>query len=160
VDTINRVAIMIYSSLTNALHFVRTVLSVKWLKIIVIGRLYRNGSIRQQLEINKKLISNHVVKIKPKSQLQFQTLVEPKRMSNWNELINKRVKTCEMSYIGHVIAVDNQSMTILHYTNQQLVIPTYYIREYDQENVLIDISIRYLHHYKSEEKIQQPHIQK
>jgi hypothetical protein len=159
VDTINRVTIIICSSLTNALHFVRTVLPVKWLKIIVIGRLYRNKS-RQQLESNKKLISNHVVKIKPKSQPQFQTLVEPKRMSNWNELIDKGVKTCEMSYIGHVIAVDNQSMTVLHYTKHEYVIPTYYIREYDQENVLIDISIRYLHHYKSEGKMQQPHIQK
>ncbi len=43
--------------------------------------------------------------------------------------------------------------------DQEYVIPTYYIREYDQQKVLIDISIRDLDHYIIEGKLR-PHIQK
>ena len=146
---------MIGSGLTNALFFVPTVLSVKWRKIIVIHKDNRNRKSQQYgPEFHHKLTASHLVKSKS------QTLVQLKRLDNWNEIINKRVKTCEMSDIGYVSAIDNQSMTVIHYTKQQYVIPTYYVREYDQENVLIDISIRYLHHYKSAEKLQQPYIQK
>jgi hypothetical protein len=83
-----------------------------------------------------------------------QTLAQLKRTSNWKELMNRRIKTCEFIDIGHVIAVDSQSMTILHEnTGQEYVIPTYYIREYDQEKVLIDIPIRDLDHYRVEREI-------
>jgi hypothetical protein len=152
---------MIGSGLTNALFFVPTVLSVKWRKIIVSNKDNRNRKSQQQKyqsEHSGKSTSGHIVKSKSKTQTQ--TLVQLKRLAKWSELINKRVKTCETVDIGHVMAIDNQSMTVLHYTKQQYVIPTYYIREYDQDNVLIDISTRYLYHYKSEEKLQQPHIQK
>jgi hypothetical protein len=153
VDTITRVVIMIGSGLTNALLFIPTVLSVKWRKIIVNNKDNRNRKIQQQKyqsEHSGKSTSGHIVKSKSKTQ----TLVQLKRLANWSELMNKRVKTCDTVDIGHVVAIDNQSITVLHYTKQEYVIPTYYIREYDQENVLIDISIRYLHHYKSKEKIQ------
>jgi len=161
VDAITLVGIMIGSSLAIALLFAATVLSLRWWEMILIHRHRRNGKSiqQQQLEINRKLISNHVTKVKveAKTKSQSQTLVQLKRMSNWNELINKRVKTCEMSDIGYVFAIDNQSMTVSHYTTkQQYVIPTYYIREYDQESVLTDVSIRYLYHYNAEGKLQQP----
>ena len=67
--------------------------------------------------------------IKTKSKSRSQTPVQFKRSSNLNELINKRVKTSDLIHIGNVIAIDNQSMTVLHYTKQEYVIPTYYIRE-------------------------------
>jgi hypothetical protein len=89
-----------------------------------------------------------------------QTLAQLKRTSNWKELMNRRIKTCVFIDIGHVIAVDSQSMTILHEnTGQEYVIPTYYIREYDQEKVLIDISIRDLDQYIIEVKLR-PYLQK
>jgi hypothetical protein len=156
VDTIARVVIMIGSGLTYALLFVPKVLSVKWRKIIASNKDNRNRKSQQQKyqsEHGVKSTSGHLVK----SKTQTQTLVQLKRLDNWNELINKKVKTCETADIGHVVAIDNQSMTVLHYTKQEYVIPTYYIREYDQDNVMIDISVRYLYHYKSEEKLQQPH---
>jgi hypothetical protein len=73
---------------------------------------------------------------------------------NWSELINKNVKTCEMVDVGQITIIDKHSMTVIHDSKQKYNIPTYYIRESDQQNVVIDISIRYLHHYKSEEKSQ------
>jgi hypothetical protein len=47
--------------------------------------------------------------------------------------------------------MDKQSMTVAHLTEQEYVIPTYYIREYD-DDVIIDISIRYLYRYETERK--------
>jgi hypothetical protein len=81
-------------------------------------------------------------------------------MYNWNELINKKVKTCEMVDVGRIIGIDKQSMTVLNKSKQEYVIPTYYIREYNQENVVIDISIRYLYHYKPEQELHSSYIQK
>jgi hypothetical protein len=52
--------------------------------------------------------------------------------------------------VGNITAIDKQSMTVLHDTEQEYIIPTYYLREYNKENVVIDISIRYLYHYKPE----------
>jgi hypothetical protein len=158
VDAITLVGIIIGSSLAIALLFAATVLSLRWWEIILIHRHRRNVNStqqQQQLEINRKLISNHVTKVKSeaKTKSQSQTLVQLKRMSTWNELINKRVKTCEMSDIGYVFAINNQSMTVSHYTTKQkYVIPTYYIREYDQDSVFIDVSIRYLYHYNDKKE--------
>jgi hypothetical protein len=52
--------------------------------------------------------------------------------------------------VGNIIAIDKQSMTALRDTKQEYIIPTYYLREYNKENVMIDISIQYLYHYKPE----------
>ena len=47
-------------------------------------------------------------------------------------------------------------MTVLGFDKQQeYVIPDYYIREYNEENVLIDTSIQYLYLYEIKEK---PHL--
>ncbi|HEY7080867.1 MAG TPA: hypothetical protein VH500_14280, partial [Nitrososphaeraceae archaeon] len=82
--------------------------------------------------------------------------VQFKRSCNLNELISKRVKTSELIEIGNVIAIDNQSITVLGCNNQHTyVIPDYYIREYDEDNVLIDTSIQYLYHYEINVKLQQ-----
>jgi hypothetical protein len=123
VDAITLAVIMIGSSLTIALLFAATVLSFKWWKVIAIHRHSRNRNSsqqQQQLQISRKLTPNHVTKVKSEARTksQTQTLVQLKRMSNWNELINKRVKTCEMTDIGYVFAIDNQSMTVLHYTSK------------------------------------------
>jgi hypothetical protein len=34
------------------------------------------------------------------------------QLSDWNELINKKVSTCEKIYIGRIIAIDGHSVTI------------------------------------------------
>jgi hypothetical protein len=158
VDTITFIVIIAGSSLAVALLFAATVLSFKWWKMILIHRHHRNKKDQQKKQdSNNKLIPQYkVVEVKSQSQ----KLVQLKRMSNWNELINKKVKTCEMVDVGRIIAIDKQSMTVLHESKQKYVIPTYYIREYNQENVVIDISIRYLYHYKPEQELHSSYIQK
>ena len=145
------VVTMIGASLMMALLFASTVLSYKWWNLPLVQRHLRSKNSQQKRErSNKELIPQHkVIEAKPQSQ----NLVQLKHI-NWSELINKNVKTCEMVDVGQITIIDKHSMTVIHESKQKYNIPTYYIRESDQQNVVIDISIRYLHHYKSEEKSQ------
>jgi hypothetical protein len=93
---------------------------------------------------------------KAESKSKSRTTVQFKLSYNLNELISKRVKTSDLIEIGNVIAIDNQSMTVLGCNKQHTyVIPDYYIREYDEDDVLIDTSIQYLYHYEIVAKPQQ-----
>lgn len=83
-----------------------------------------------------------------RSKSRNQTLKQINQLSNWNELINKKVNTCEKIYIGRIIAIDGQSVTIRSDSRQEYAISTYWIREYDEEKAVIDTSIRYLDHYQ------------
>lgn len=143
---------MIGASLMMALLFASTVLSLKWWNIVLIRRHHRSKNNQQkQQENNRELIPQHTsVKVKSQSQ----NLVQLKCISSLNELINKKVKTCEMVDVGHVTAIDKYSMTVIHETKQHYIVPIYYIREYNTDNVVIDISIRYLYHYKPEQELQ------
>jgi uncharacterized membrane protein len=106
-----------------------------------------------------KINSDAQIKTKSKSKSKSRTAVQFKRSCNLNELISKRVKTSDLIEIGNVIAIDNQSMTVLGCNKQHTyVIPDYYIREYDRDNVLIDTSIQYLYHYEINVKPQQIRI--
>lgn len=70
------------------------------------------------------------------------------RLYHLNELINKKVYTCEKIYIGRIVAIDSHSFIIRNDRNQEYTISAYWIREYDQENAVIDTSIRYLDYYQ------------
>lgn len=83
-----------------------------------------------------------------RSKSRSQTLKQINQLSNWNELINKKVNTCEKVYIGRIIAIDGHSVTIRSDSKQEYAISTYWIREYDDEKAVIDTSIRYLEHYQ------------
>jgi hypothetical protein len=99
-----------------------------------------------------KINSDAQIKAESKSR----TAVQFKLSCNLNELMSKRVKTSDLIEIGNVIAIDNQSMTVLSCNKQHTyVIPDYYIREYDEDDVLIDTSIQYLYHYEIHVKPQQ-----
>jgi hypothetical protein len=167
VGAIMFVVTLVGASLTIALIFATTVLSLKWWKPFAIHGIKKRSNSqlninREQTYANKKAISgslkttttiNSDIQIKTKSK--SQTLVQFKRISSLNELVNKKVKTCEMLDIGHVVSIDKQAMTVLRESKQQqYVIPTYFIREYNQEYVVTDISIRYLYHYKAEQEFQ------
>ena len=92
---------------------------------------------------------NSDAQIETKSKSRSRTAVQFKRSCNLIELLNKRVKTSDLIEIGNVIAIDYQSMTVLGCNKQhEYVIPDYYIREYDEDSVLIDTSIQYLYHYE------------
>jgi hypothetical protein len=170
VDAIIFVILMVGMSLMMALLFAGTVLSFKWWKLVAVPRNPKNrnnsNKEKQQVSGNTRLVSNlgqatdAEGKIKSKSKSKSQTVARIRLFSNWGELLNKKAKTCELVEFGKIIAIDKQSMTVLYGARQEYVIPTYYIREYDQENVIIDISARYLYHYKPQEKLQEPYIQK
>jgi hypothetical protein len=166
VDTITFVVTMIDADLAIALLFASTVLSLKWWKQITIHRLLKRSkkdvsNVQEQPNEVNRISSNPIMmttssdaQIKSKSKEKTQALGQHKRIPNSSELLNKKVVTCEMIEVGHVISINKQSMTILHKTGQEYIISTYYIREYNQENIVTDISIRYLYHYKSQEKAQ------
>ena len=146
-DTIIVVVSMIGASLMMALLFASTVLSFKWWSISLTHRHRSEDDEFRNSNINRKRTLPHEgIKVKSQSQ----NLVQLKRISSWSELKNKKAKTCEMADIGNIIVIDKQSMTVLHESKQEYIIPTYYIREYNAENVVTDISIRYLHHYKAD----------
>lgn len=148
------------SVVTLVLVFGKTVLGVVWTengrkehKIIQVRN--RNAAVQEHLHqksVRVKVDSEAQIERKRRSQI----AVQFKRSSNLNDLKNKRVKTCDLIEIGSVITIDNQSMTVLGFDKQhEYVIPDYYIREYDEENVLIDTSFQYLYHYEIKEK---PHL--
>jgi hypothetical protein len=79
------------------------------------------------------------------------------KLSKWNnnnDLINKKVLSCEMIDIGYICSIENQLMTILDGKagrQEEYIIPTYFVREFDNEKVIIDTSARYLYHYQVNE---------
>ncbi|MGB8778304.1 MAG: hypothetical protein WCC82_08750 [Nitrososphaeraceae archaeon] len=150
-DTIIFVVTMIGASLMMALLFASTVLSYKWWNLPLVQKHLRSKNSQQKRDrSNNELIPQHkVIEAKPQSQ----NLVQLKHI-NWSELMNKIVKTCEMVDVGQITIIDKHSMTVIHESKQKYNIPTYYIRECDKQNVVVDISIRYLHHYRFEEKSQ------
>lgn len=138
---------MIGASLMMALLFASTVLSFKWWEILF---TYWGKSRGIQLKKSDRKRKHELLHAETKVRSHSHNLVQLKRLSSLNELINKGVKTCEMVDVGHVIAIDKQSMTVLHKSKQEYIIPTYYIREYNTESVVTDISIRYIHFYKAD----------
>jgi hypothetical protein len=145
VDSIIFLASAIGASITIALLFNRTALSIKWWKRgINVGLNGNRDSRKQRFQYIKESGVRSVVRSKPRTH----SLEKLKQTSNWNELINKKVDTCEMIYIGCIVNIDGHSMTIRSDSDQEYVIATYWIREYDQERAVIDTSIRYLDHYQ------------
>lgn len=141
VDPISKVATSIGSSLTMVLLFSKTVLLVKWWKRYIYNTNLETGKIQaDQMIVNSESQSQSIVQVK---------------LSKWNNdnLINKKVITCEMMDIGYIRTLENQLMTIIGNggRQQKYVIPTYYIREYDDKRVLIDTSTRYLNRYQIKE---------
>jgi hypothetical protein len=169
-DTTIIISVIIGSVVTLVLVFGKTVLGVAWTEreLEMIQTRNRNEAVQEHLHhahnskrkvvLNQNENSQKSVQVQVnsgtqiKSKSRSQTPVQFKCSSNLNELINKKVKTSDLIHIGNVIAIDNQSMTVLYYTTQEYVIPTYYIREYDEENVLIDTPLRYLYHYQTKGK--------
>jgi len=159
VDTRNSIITAIGSSLTLVLLFWKTVLSVKWWKKYIIFTNSETGRKRQEQQeledANRTFTSNHHI-----TQSKSQSLVQVKKLSKWNDddydLINKKVISCEMVDIGYISMVENQFKTIIRNgrrRQQQYVIPTYYVREHDNERVLIDTSVRYLDRYQVKETV-------
>jgi hypothetical protein len=138
-------AAAIGASITMVLLFSGTVLSIKWWKYgLKVRRSTNKENEKEHSQRIRELGVRSVIRSKPRTQ----TLEKIKQLSNWNELINKKVNTCEKVYIGRIIAIDGHSVTIRSDSKQEYAISTYWIREYDDEKAVIDTSIRYLEHYQ------------
>jgi len=141
VDPISKVVTAIGSILTMVLLFSKTALLVKWLKRYIYNTNLETGkSQADQMIVNSKSQSQSIVQVK---------------LSKWNNdnLINKKVITCEMMDIGYIRMLENQLMTIIRNggRQQKYIIPIYNVREYDDKRVLIDTSARYLDRYQIKE---------
>ena len=144
-DSIIFLATAVGSSLTVVLLFSGTVLSIKWWKKgITVRHSTNKENEKGHSQSIRELGVRSVIRSKPRSQ----TFKKIKQLSNWNELINKKVNTCEKIYIGRIIAIDSHSVSIRSDSRQEYVISTYWIREYDEDKAVIDTSIRYLDHYQ------------
>lgn len=144
VDSIIFLAAAIGASLTIVLVFSGTVLSIRWWKYgVKVRRSTNKQNEKERSQRIRELGVRSVVRSKPRTQT-----LKINQLSNWNELINKKVNTCEKIYIGRIIAIDGQSVTIRSDNREEYAISTYWIREYDEEKAVIDTSIRYLDHYQ------------
>jgi hypothetical protein len=142
VDSIIILAAALGASLTIVLVFSATILSVRWWKYgVKVRRSTNKQNEKERSQRIRELGVRSVIRSKPRT-------LNINQLSNWNELINKKVNTCEKIYIGRIIAIDGHSVTIRSDSRQEYVISTYWIREYDEEKAVIDTSIRYLDHYQ------------
>jgi hypothetical protein len=145
VDSIIFLAVAIGASLTIVLLFCGTVLSIKWWKYgVKVRRSTNKENEKEHAQRIRELGIRSDIRSKPRTQ----THKKMNQLSNWNELINKKVSTCEKIYIGRIIAIDGHSVTIRSDSRQEYALSTYWIREYDEEKAVIDTSIRYLDHYQ------------
>jgi hypothetical protein len=84
---------MVFGSLMMALLFASTAISYMWWNSPLIHRYHQSKNSQQKWEgSNRQVIPQH----KDVDKLQSQHLVQLKRIFNWSELINKKVKTCEI----------------------------------------------------------------
>lgn len=104
-DSIIFLATAIGASLTIVLLFSATVFSIKWWKYGVTVRHRTNKKNEKEYSQRiRELGVRSVIRSKPRTQT-----LKINQLSNWNELINKKVNTCEKLYIGRIIAIDGYS---------------------------------------------------
>ncbi len=143
-DSIIFLAAAIGASLAIVLVFSGTILSIRcWKYGVQVRRSTNKQNEKERSQRIRELGVRSVIRSKPRTQT-----LKINQLSNRNELINKKVNTCEKIYIGRIIAIDGYSVTIRSDSRQEYAISTYWIREYDEENAVIDTSIRYLDHYQ------------
>jgi hypothetical protein len=68
---------------------------------------------------------------------------------DWNDLIQKEIKTKELKDIGNVIMADDEFITVVECTRQEYVIPKVHIQELTENKVVLDIFIQELGEYET-----------
>ncbi len=127
-------------------------------KIPIQEHMRRKDDTEERAILKHEEKSQNLVKIEIDSNAQDKRTSESqihtfRQNSDLNALVNKRVRTCDSIEVGHIVTIDKQSMKIKGLADQEYVIPTYYIREYDAKNLILDVSIRYLYRYQTEGKL-------
>lgn len=144
------VGVIMGSVVAIALVFGKTVLGVAWTgngakRVTRVESGNKNNIFQQYMQdkndvsIKKTSISN--------SDKQVSSQVE--KTKDLESLLNKEVTTCDNVAIGCISALQNGLMFIsCTPLNIKYEIPTYFVRQYDQNIVLVDISARDLEHYR------------
>lgn len=70
------------------------------------------------------------------------------KSNDFDSLVDRDVFACDGALIGSISSLQNELMVIYNRERIRFEIPTYYIRQRIQTNVLVDISARDLHHYE------------
>jgi hypothetical protein len=68
---------------------------------------------------------------------------------DWNNLIQKNVKTKDLQGIGNIIMVDDEFITILEGTRQEYVIPKKYIKELTETEIVLGLTAKELSTYEA-----------
>jgi hypothetical protein len=70
--------------------------------------------------------------------------------TDWDNLIQKNVKTKDLQDIGNIIMVDDEFITILEGILQEYVIPKKYIKELTETEIVLDLTGKELNTYEVE----------
>lgn len=68
---------------------------------------------------------------------------------DWNNLIQKNVKTKDLRYLGNIIMVDDEFITVLEGTRQEYVIPKKYIKEFKETEIVLGLTVKELSSYEA-----------
>ena len=69
--------------------------------------------------------------------------------ADWNNLIQKNVKTKDSKDLGNIIMVDDEFITILEGTRQEYVIPKKYVKEFTETHVILNLAFDELKSYEA-----------
>jgi hypothetical protein len=148
------VGVIMGSVVAIALVFGKTVLGVAWTgngakRVTVVESGNKDNIFQQHMQDKndvsiKKTSASNLSKADGK---QISSQVE--KTKDLETLLNKEVTTCDNVAIGCISALQNGLMFIsCTPLNIKYEIPTYFVRQYDQNIVLVDISARDLEHYR------------
>ncbi|HYZ50668.1 MAG TPA: hypothetical protein VE593_07260 [Nitrososphaeraceae archaeon] len=70
-------------------------------------------------------------------------------IADWNNLIQKNVKTKDSKDLGNIIMVDDEFITILEGTRQEYVIPKKYVEEFTENEVVLNLDFKELKAYEA-----------
>jgi hypothetical protein len=70
-------------------------------------------------------------------------------IADWNNLIQKNVKTKDLKDIGNIIMVDEEFITVLEGTRQEYVVPKKYIKELKETEIVLGLAIKELSEYEA-----------
>jgi hypothetical protein len=70
-------------------------------------------------------------------------------IADWNNLIQKNVKTKDLKDVGNIIMVDEEFITILEGTRQEYVVPKKYIKEFKEAEIVLALALKELSKYEA-----------
>jgi hypothetical protein len=151
-DTAIIVGVIIGSVVATALVFGKTVLGVAWTgngakRLTVIESGKKNKISQDMQSKNEVSIKKTSSKLSKGTGDRISSYVKDSK--GLDSLLNKEVSTCDNVAIGSISALQNGLMFITCTPlNTKYEIPTYFVRQYDQNSVLVDISAGDLEHYR------------